>query len=157
MTVIPLEERLSYRCSMIATRIARFLAPMWETRHGLTVDTWRAMAIIARYGPMSVKEVATRTSTDTFHVSRAVDRLVRKRLVRRNVDSRDRRRVRLELSSPGQRVHREIEDVLSRVEQELLAGVGARDRRVVTRALATLDERLATLSSGGLTWRDFAE
>ncbi len=155
--VTPLEERLSYRCSMIATRIARFLAPMWESRHGLSTDTWRTMAIIGRYGPMSAKGVATHTSTDAFHVSRAVDRLVHKGLVRRNVDPEDRRRVRLELSSAGRRAQREIEIALSRVEEEILAGLGRRERQILQSALANLQERALSLTGSGLTWRDFAD
>lgn len=154
--IIPLEARLSYRCAMIATRIARFLAPMWESRYGLSADTWRAMAIIARYGPTSAKDVATRTSTDAFHVSRAVDRLVRKRLVKRNVDSRDRRRVRLELTPAGRRAHRDIEQTLSRIEEELLAGLDRQERQRMTSAFAMIEERALNLGASGLTWRDFS-
>ncbi len=83
----PLDERLSYRCSMISARVARFLSPMWESRYGLSVDTWRILAVINRYGPVSAKEVAARISNDAFHVSRAIDRLVRLDLISRNVDA----------------------------------------------------------------------
>jgi DNA-binding MarR family transcriptional regulator len=43
---------------MISARVARFLSPMWESRYGLSVDTWRILAVINRYGPVSAKEVA---------------------------------------------------------------------------------------------------
>lgn len=72
---------------MISARVARFLSPMWESRYGLSVDTWRILAVINRYGPVSAKEVAARISNDAFHVSRAIDRLVRLDLISRNVDA----------------------------------------------------------------------
>lgn len=153
--VRPLESRLSYRCSMVSARIARFLAPMWESRYGLSIDTWRIMAVIGRYGPVSAKEVATRASSDAFHVSRAIERLARKKLIKRDVDPRDRRRAKLELTASGRAAHQAIGNTLTRVENELLAGLPARDQEILRRALATLDERALTLMASGLTWKDF--
>lgn len=153
--VTPLESRLSYRCSMVSARIARFLAPMWESRHGLSVDTWRILAVIGRYGPVSAKEVATRSSNDAFHVSRAIERLARKRLIKRDVDPKDRRRARLELTPVGRAAHQAIGHALTRVENELLAGLKPKDQEVLRRALATVDERALALMASGLTWKDF--
>jgi len=73
---VPLENRISYRCLSIATRITRFLAPRWKDEFGLTVIGWRVMAVIGRFEPISAKEVAARTSTDAFFVARAIEKLV---------------------------------------------------------------------------------
>lgn len=152
----PLEQRLSYRCTMISARIARFLAPMWQSRYGLSTDAWRIMAIVGRYGPISAKEVATRASSDAFHVSRAVERLARKKLVKRDVDPQDRRRAKLELSAAGRAAHQAVGNALTRLEDELLAGLSAKERDALHRALATVDERALALMASGLTWKDFA-
>ena len=153
---IPLEARLSYRCSMIGARIGRFLAPMWETRYGLNVNTWRILAIIGRYGPLSAKDIATRASSDAFHVSRAIELLVRRKFIRRDVDPQDRRRARIELSSSGRAAHYAIEQALTRLENELLSGLKDSDREVLRSGLATLDERALALMASDLTWKDFA-
>lgn len=154
--VTPLEERISYRCSMISARIARFLAPMWESHYGLTVDSWRILAIVGRYGPLSAKDVATRTSTDAFHVSRAIERLSRKKLIKREVDPEDRRRARIQVTPAGRTVHEAVQRVLTAIENELLAGLGERERTILRQGLATLDERALALSASELTWKDFA-
>ena len=154
---IPLEGRLSYRCAMISTRIARFLGPMWETRYGLGVDTWRILAIIGRFGPLSAKEVATRSSNDAFHVSRAIERLARKKLIRRDVDPQDRRRARLALTAAGRAAHDAIEQALTRLESELLAGLKESERETLRSALSVVDERALALMASGLTWKDFAD
>lgn len=129
---------------------------MWESRYGLNVDGWRILAIIGRYGPVSAKEVATRSSNDAFHVSRAIERLARKRLIRRNVDPRDRRRAQISLTAAGRAAHKEIEQALSRLEEELVAGLDGHQRRVLQKALAAVDERALALAASGLTWKDFA-
>ncbi len=142
---------------MISARIARFLSPMWESRFGISVDTWRILAVVGRYGPLSAKDVAVRTSNDAFHVSRAIDRLVRRRFIRRNVDPNDRRRAQIEINATGRAVQRASERVLARLEGELLAGVRGTEREVLRGALATLDERAVALMASGLTWKDFAQ
>lgn len=153
---IPLQERLSYRCLMIASRVSRFLAPMWESRYGLSVVNWRVLAVIARYGPLSATDAALHSSTEVFHISRAADQLVARKLVRRTVDAGDRRRVRLELTKLGRSAHREIEMVMSRVEGELLSGLSRQEHEAIRQALTTLEERTLTLLGSSLTWKDFA-
>jgi DNA-binding MarR family transcriptional regulator len=141
---------------MISARVARFLSPMWESRYGLSVDTWRILAVINRYGPVSTKEVAARISNDAFHVSRAIDRLVRLDLISRNVDAEDRRRASLEVTKGGRAVCREIEAVLSSVERELLGGMSRSEITRFRQQLAMVDDRMVNLAESGLTWQDFA-
>ena len=50
----------------MASRITRHLAPWWKSEFGLTVTSWRVMAVIGRYEPLSAMQVAERTSTDAF-------------------------------------------------------------------------------------------
>ncbi len=151
----PLESRLSYRCSMITARIARFLSPMWHDRYGLSVESWRILAVIGRYEPISAKEVATRSSSDAYHISRSVERLVRNGLVARNVDRKDRRRIRLQLTPAGRSAHTTIVRALTNVESELLVGLAPKERDLLTKALAIIDERALALIASGLSWKDF--
>lgn len=129
---------------------------MWESRYGLTVDSWRILAIIGRFGPVSAKEIATRTSNDAFHVSRAIERLTRKKLIKREVDPEDRRRARIELTAAGRSVHDAVEHILTAIENELLGGLSERERTILRRGLSTLDERALSLLASGLSWKDFA-
>lgn len=151
---VPLEERLSYRCSLISSRITRFLAPMWEEQYGLTVITWRVMAVIGRYGPVSAKEVAAHTSTDAFFVSRAIEQLVGQKYVRREADPRDRRRAYLELTASGKAAHRKIEAAINRLEAQFLEELSESEREAINAALAFLDHKTRELQEGERTWKD---
>lgn len=140
---------------MISVRIARFLSPMWSDRYGLSVESWRILAIIGRYEPISAKEVAARSSSDAYHISRTIERLVRNRLVTRNIDRKDRRRARLQLTSAGRTAHGAIARALTKLENELLVGLGPKEREALRKALAMIDERASVLMASGLTWKDF--
>jgi DNA-binding MarR family transcriptional regulator len=112
---VPLESRISYRCLSVAARITRHLAPRWKSEFGLTVISWRVMAVIGRFEPISAKQVAARTSTDAFFVGRAIEKLVEQGYVTKGVDLEDRRRLRLSLTTAGRKVHRQVESMISQV------------------------------------------
>jgi DNA-binding MarR family transcriptional regulator len=152
---VRLEQRLSYRCSLISTRITRFLAPMWEECYGLTVITWHVMAVIGRYGPLSAKEVAVHTSTDAFFVSRAVEQLVERGFVQRDVDPLDRRRASLQLTAEGKTVHRKIENSVNRLEAEFIAELDEPQQQALNAALDFLDQKTKDMQQSDRSWKDF--
>jgi DNA-binding MarR family transcriptional regulator len=129
---------------------------MWEERYGLTVITWRVMAVIGRYEPLSAKEVAAHTSTDAFFVSRAIEQLVGQNFVRREADPHDRRRACLRLTESGKEAHRAIELVINRLEAEFVADLRERERESLNKALALLDRKTLELQESGRSWKDFA-
>jgi DNA-binding MarR family transcriptional regulator len=143
-----LEDRLSYRCLYIATRITRHLAPTWQAEYGLSVTNWRVMAVIGRFEPISAKEVAARTSTEAFFVTRAIDRLVEQGYAERGVDPDDRRKLSLSLTKLGHTVHREIEAMINDVEAELLAGLDSQQKKQILEALSVLQSRVQELGNG---------
>ena len=146
VTTVSLENRISYRCLSIATRITRHLAPWWRSEFGLTVTSWRVMAVIGRYEPISASQVADRTSTDAFFVGRAIDKLVEQGYLKKGVDPQDRRRLRLCLTTLGRRVHRRVEDSINKVEADLVAGVSKDNLSAFFETMATLEDRASKLN-----------
>lgn len=144
---VPLENRISYRCLSVATRITRHLAPAWKSQFGLTVTSWRVMAVIGRYQPISATQVAERTSTDAFFVGRAIDKLVEQGYLEKGVDPEDRRRLRLSLTTSGKRVHRRVEDSINQVEAGLLAGLSTEAVGVFFEIMSTLEHRASQLDA----------
>lgn len=117
---LPLEQRITFRFSRLAALSTRPVARLFLRRHGLTIPAWRALITIGSLQPTSPTEVARRMSIEADRVTRTVDRLVAKRLVRRENDIRDGRRSVLALTSRGQEVYTEIDRIRRAVESELL-------------------------------------
>ncbi len=139
---IPLENWTGYRFGLLATRLGNFIAPMYASRHGLTMPAWRSLAVIARYQPLTAKQLATLTSSDPFKVARAIELLVRRGMIDRELDKSDRRRASLRLTADGRKVYKDIEKFVVRVERELMTALDAHEIAVLRQSLDKLDLKL---------------
>jgi DNA-binding MarR family transcriptional regulator len=140
-----LENFLPYRLSVLSNRLSAAIAEAYSSRFGLSIPEWRVMAVLAPNPGLSAAGVAERTAMDKVAVSRAVSRLLSTGRARRETAPGDRRRSVLELTAEGLRIYRRIAPALRRYEAELLAGIGARERRSLDELLDRLEARAAAL------------
>ena len=114
---------------------ARSLA---EVGDEVTLTQYRSLVVLASRGPQSVAALAEELGVTPSTVSRLCDRLVRKSLVRRREDRRDRRAVRLALTPAG----RELVDAVTERRRTEIAGlldaVPDVDQRSMVQALRAL-------------------
>lgn len=104
----------------------------------VTLTQYRSLVVLAARGPQSVAALAEAVAVTPPTASRLTERLVRKGLVRRQADPRDRRAVRLELAPSGRSL---IDAVTERRRQEiagLLDGVSDEAQQAMVVALRTL-------------------
>jgi DNA-binding MarR family transcriptional regulator len=139
---IPLENWIGYRFGLVATRLGNFVAPMYASRHNLSQPAWRCLAVIARYQPLTAKQLASLTSSDAFKIARAIDLLVRRGLIRRDADKTDRRRASLSLTAEGRKIYKDIDKFMARVERELTATLDPGELAALRKSLDKLDRQL---------------
>ena len=114
---------------------ARSLADAGEE---VTLTQYRSLVILAARGPQGVAALAEAVAVTPPTASRLCDRLVRKGLVRRRTDRRDRRQVRVGLTEAGRHL---VDTVTERRRREiagLLASIPQQDQRPVAAALQQL-------------------
>ena len=102
LIVAPAEEQL-VDAVLSASRVlvaiaARSLADVGEE---VTLTQYRSLVVLASRGPQGVAALAEAVSVTPPTASRMCDRLVKKGLVTRRTDRRDRRQVRIALSPGG--------------------------------------------------------
>jgi DNA-binding MarR family transcriptional regulator len=148
-----LDERTTYRFSILAARQTRCLSEMYAQEFGLSVGQWKVLPIVGYHGPMSAKEVGERTSLEPEKVTRAVDQLVARGLVSRRADPKDRRRVVLSLAARGKKIFRESEQLRGVIEAEFLNALGLKERRNFHRLLGKLEKRALIMFNGKQSWR----
>jgi DNA-binding MarR family transcriptional regulator len=153
---LPLEQWMSYRFGQIFSRVGKFTADMYRTRHQLSQPAWRSLAVIARFEPLSAKELAGRTSSDPFKVARALDALTTQGLIARDADPSDRRKARLKLTKKGWSVYRDVERMSHRLERYFREALKPDDIKRLDRTLDTLDARVTELMDR-FKWQDFAD
>jgi DNA-binding MarR family transcriptional regulator len=142
---LTLERFLPYRLSVLANTVSLHVAAAYQERFGLTIPEWRVMAMLAQYPDISAVDVAERTAMDKVAVSRAVQTLLAKGLVKRAIDAEDRRRSMLALSASGRAVYKRVVPVARTFEQQLLDELSSRERKVLDDLLTRLSERARTL------------
>jgi DNA-binding MarR family transcriptional regulator len=152
----PLEKWLPYRFALIAGRLGAFVTPMFRKRYDLPLQAVRTLAVIARYQPLSAAELGRHTSADAFKVARAIDLLLRRKLIRRDADPADRRRARLELTAKGQGIYLDYEKFARRVEHLWLSELSKAELEVLYTVLDKVDSKVATLDSRD-AWKAFVD
>ncbi len=144
-----LEHFIPYRLSVLTNTISGAIARLYAERFGLAIAEWRVMAVLGRFWPLSANEVCRRTAMDKVRVSRAVARLVVRRLVVRRADPHDRRRAVLRLGAGGRATHDRIVPLARAREARLLDALSPDERAALDRLLAKLQARANELADEG--------
>lgn len=142
---LTLERFLPYRLSVLANTVTLKVAAAYQRRFGLTIPEWRVMAMLAQYPNISAVDVAERTAMDKVAVSRAVQSLMAKGHIKREIHADDRRRSMLTLSAAGRGVYKRVIPLARAFEQQLLDVLSARERKVLDDFITRMNERAQTL------------
>ncbi len=140
---LALGDFLPYRLSVLANRVSRELSVLYAERFGIAIPEWRVIAVLGQHEDVSADFVCAKTDMDRVTVSRAVARLLEKRLVLRKASPSDRRCSMLRLSSAGRRVYAEVVPLARDYERRLLDALGRQERLALERALLALEKHLA--------------
>ena len=92
---------------------------------------YRLLAALAEFGPASQATLGRRAEMDRSDVVAAVNELAGESFVRRTADPRDGRRNVITITPAGEAQLRRLDDVLTEVQDELLAPLSRRERRTL--------------------------
>lgn len=145
---MPLEHWVAYRFGLIATRLGAIAAPAYQARHKLSTSAWRAMAVVARFEPLSAAMLSQHSRLDPSKVSRAIETLVARRLLTREKDPIDQRRAVLRLTARGRQIYSDVETTAVRLEREMTATLTAAEHKALWSALDKIDEQVARHIAG---------
>lgn len=140
---LELGDFLPYRLSVLANRVSRELSALYGERFGIAIPEWRVIAVLGQHADVSADFVCARTDMDRVTVSRAVARLLAKKLVLRRAQASDRRCSVLKLSAAGQRIYQQIVPLARAYERELLSTLSAEERAALEQALRALEAGIA--------------
>ena len=140
----PIRESVGYLLRQVRNSFDRVIdAEMAE--HDLTGAQWGPLLMIHHGMGTTAAEIARIADVDTGAMTRLLDRLEAKKLIRRTPCEKDRRVVQLELTPAGTRLCDEIPFGLARANNHLLAGFTRDEFRTVEallrRMLSNLDDR----------------
>lgn len=114
--------------------------------HGVTLIQFGILNLCATGQADTVSGLATRIPVDAGSLSRHVDKLVKRGLLRRRRSQTDRRVVRLELTDGGTALVRELTPVVREVNAVLLSGVSRDERQCLVGVVQQIVENAARSS-----------
>jgi len=141
-----LREYLPYRLSVAANAVSRLIARAYESEFSLKIPQWRLMAVLADEGPLTQQALCGRTIMDKVTVMRAAQGLLRRRLIKRLPNARDRRSHRLVMTGAGRRLYEQIVPLALNYQAQLLSGIDRGDIARLEQMLSTLEQSAMALT-----------
>lgn len=105
-----------------AALVARFTADALE-EHGLTIATWRVLAVLSDNGALRQVDISGLTSIDVSTLSRQISRLIAMGLVSRLRSTSSNREVAVRLTAQGEALVARLIPVARALEKSAIAGL----------------------------------
>ena len=124
--------------SYLAGRVTKGLRAEVEralAERELGTSDYGVLVALGDFGVLSQQQLADRLDADKSHVVRLVDQLEGRGLLTRTADPTDRRRHRIELTSAGRKLLRQLAPVLARADEASLSALSNAERRTLTSLL----------------------
>ncbi|MEY9534240.1 MarR family winged helix-turn-helix transcriptional regulator [Sinorhizobium fredii] len=138
-----LETFLPYRLNRAAEFVALRFAAQYKARFELTRPEWRTLAALgSSERPMTATEIGAHSSMHKTKVSRAVFGLEQRRWLKREEDGRDRRFEHLALTPRGQHAYRELTELATAYQDELLSMLGEVDMETLSKGLSAVERAM---------------
>ncbi len=119
--LLTLERYLPYRLSILSNKVSSLVAQAYKDKFALSITEWRIMAVLGEYPGASADEISVKTQIEKSIISRAISKLLKRKLIERELAKEDKRRSQIALSETGLEVYREIVPLSYEYEEKLLS------------------------------------
>jgi DNA-binding MarR family transcriptional regulator len=119
-----LERFLPYRITVVAARLSAELSAQYKTQFGISVPEWRVLLNVGYSPSTSVRDIESRVNLEKSKVSRAASKLEAKGLLSKEIDTNDRRLIKLEVTKQGAELLRQIIPIAKEYQAELSKTLG---------------------------------
>lgn len=125
--------------------VRKELGQLFASRgHDISPEEWAVLLLLWRDGPKTPGAIAGVTFRDRTTVTRLIDGMVRKGLVRRETDPADRRRSIVKATDRGNNLQRELVPLARLLIARALDGIEPRDVETTVRSLKAMTQNLLT-------------
>lgn len=114
-----LDRYLPYRFTVLAGRLSAELAKQYKIKYGISMPEWRVLLNVGYADDLSVRDIEKRVSLEKSKVSRAVAKLEAKGHLIKQIDSDDRRLLKLTLTKQGADLLSELIPIAEVFQSEL--------------------------------------
>jgi DNA-binding MarR family transcriptional regulator len=113
-----------------------------EQGHDITPEQWAVLCLLWKEEGLSQSDIADRTIKDRPTVTRIIDGLERRALVRRQRDGRDRRSFRIHLTVAGKALEEDLGIIVRRYRESVFRSLAEAEKAELKRVLNTIYDSL---------------
>lgn len=143
--IFPLQTFLPYRLAVLSKTVGISLSKIYQEKFGITNQQWRVMFSLARKANCSASYLVHHAALDKVQVSRAVAGLIKKRLVERKADDKDRRNSILNLTNKGWAIYDQIAPEAAAFEARLKGALNKKEAAEFNSMLSKLMEKASQI------------
>ena len=136
----------SVRVHVLARLSERFSEQMYQREFGLSLLECRMIGITGAFGHVTFKRVCEEANLDKSHASRLINRLIKRRLLKKVSNPADQRSVLLTLSSSGRRSREAMHACATALAEEWLSVLSVDARRIFEESLVKLTDQIRAMS-----------
>ncbi|EPC02918.1 hypothetical protein L861_24230 [Litchfieldella anticariensis FP35 = DSM 16096] len=148
---LDLNQFLPYRLNSLADRISQALSQIYDESFGINVAEWRVLAWLSHRDVLTAKQICEFTRMDKARVSRAVQALEERELIRRTQSTSDQRVHYLHLTPAGEKLLGELIPQAHAWETELVSTLTAGEYRDLFNTMSKLERQLERLEENTKT------
>lgn len=142
---LDLRQFLPARLNRLAERVSQALAKIYGERFGLTVPEWRTLAWLSQHELLTARDICRLAYLDKATVSRAVQRLTDRGLVRRTPSPSDQRAYTLSLTEAADELLAELLPLVRALEDQLTSALSAQELTDLADLLGKLERQLSRM------------
>ena len=142
---LDLRQFLPSRLNRLSERVSNVLSAMYTRQFGLSVAEWRVLAWLSHKPSITAGEICRQAFMDKATVSRAVQRLEERQLLRRMQAPGDQRIQLLELTEQADELLRELLPKAFDLEAELVETFSAQELRDLLHLVGKLERQLSRM------------
>lgn len=135
---MPVQTSLSGLLAMAERTVTQRLESVLRASADLSTEQWRVLTMLADGSGHPMSEIAAFAMVPPPTLTKIIDRLIERTLVYRRVDTEDRRRVLVFLSTRGAELYRVAGAEVAETERELAEALGDADADRLTELLGRL-------------------
>lgn len=130
------------RLAQLSERISKGLSAIYTERFGLTVPEWRVLAWLSQQPSLSARDISRLANLDRATLSRAVQRLSDRKLLKRATHPEDQRVHTLSLTPQAKQLLSELLPLALEWEAGVLETFTGKELRQLQKLFAKLEARL---------------
>ena len=133
---------------VLTNRVGRVYQGQLEAEFGITPAEWRTMLTLHQNPQSTAADVINQWAMDKMAISRAIRRMEQRGWVKRTVNPKDRRSLKLSLTAAGRRQYDVVLPTANALYREIVSALSRNDQANLRGYLAQLIEQTGTIGGG---------